>query len=268
MIDVLIDVVTANVKNIIAFLGIAATLFTSLKNNRLLKSQIEQQRKIENNKIAADIMSKSRIEWIQSVRKITAATFSAFNNFYIVDFECAQKYHQGEYKPELEIARNELISKINELILYFTVSKSGTSFDELNIQGEMLSIPFPNDLNYLTPEEISDQEKKVQDDEKNTQTTIEENKVILKPLYEPKNNKDKNGLIVALLEELMESSTVQFFEYPKDIEDRKIKNLPIKYNYSKVYNSRTDTCRYYMTELRNIIALYLKIEWDQAKIGG
>ncbi|WP_273711816.1 hypothetical protein [Leuconostoc mesenteroides] len=247
-------------------IGIVVTLIISFFNSFLLTRQLKQQRKIEDNKISADIMSKSRIEWIQSVRKLTAETLSAFNHLYIVDFECAHKYRQGEYKKELEIASDELTSKINELILYFAVSKSGTSFD-LNIQGEMLSTPNQQDLNYFSPEEISNHRKKEQDDMENTQIKKEKNKIILKPLYESKTNKDKNKLIVTLLEELIKSSRVQFFEYHKDIEDRKIKNLPIKYNYSAVYNSRIDTCKHYMDELRNIIALYLKIEWDRAKIG-
>lgn len=255
------------ITDFITVIGILATLIISFLNRRLLKIQMIQQRKIENNKISANIMSKSRIEWIQSVRKITAETLSAFTHLYIIEFECAHKYRKSDYKKELEVASNEFISKINELILYFAVSKSNMSFNDLNIQGEMLSIPSPSNGDYFSQKERSDQRKKIEDDYKNTQAMTEANKVILKPLYNSKTNKDKNELIVTLLEDLITSSEIEFFEYQKDSEDNKINNVHIKYNYSEVYNSRTDTLKHYMDELRNIIALYLKIEWDRAKIG-
>ncbi|MCT3226029.1 hypothetical protein EFO91_10270 [Lactiplantibacillus plantarum] len=208
----------------------------------------------KNRQFRADLVSKSRIEWIQKVREATVNVESSFQYLYITAHADPKA---GTYNVELENATIKYQAALNILILYFSTDKDiDTKF---NIKNELKTIPAPNNIRDFGHCEIRDQRKKVKKEADRLKKVKIDNESALSPLINRarSSNKNMNGLIINFLNSLYETAKEISFRDGNDT----------KYQYGKMKDDNSRLIKKYVEKLVSIIAIYLKIEWDRAKIG-
>lgn len=111
------------IKNIVPIVSLILTIFVAITSYKTNKKSLEQQKEIAEKNLHANIISESRIEWIQEVRKLMAD--------YLQKAACLPFYY-GEYFDNdsnvgTEKEKQEIDNKLMEiqaleylLLLYFS----------------------------------------------------------------------------------------------------------------------------------------------------
>lgn len=236
----------SSIAAIIALFGSVTSIIFSWLSYSNSKKIAESQRKMEQKKIDADLKAKARIKWIEDVRQNSANLLKDLSNL--------QSYSLGE---NLEVHDN-LVRDSELLMLYFSSNKFTEPSEKINIVRSM-----PGDeSSYLILRIDND---------------------CMKILSNTKSNESKNTLIKALIINLIDLfkkvDVYKKIELKRGIE-RKYKDLSsvsedlysmyMSPNDSQAWQNLNDEIYLTLRELsyfREIISIYLKIEWDRAKQG-
>ncbi|MDR0984047.1 MAG: hypothetical protein LBL93_03435 [Ruminococcus sp.] len=177
-----------------------------------------------NKQIRGDVVAKSRIEWIQEVRKLTADLISTYSELQLL----IVKYRINNANVNDIVTKGtEILNKTQLLSLYFTAKpKQEISCENYN------------------------------DYETNIYNKLINNK-------EPKKT---NARIVKMLDYIC-SETIKYCSLEIDLIKSDFHSNPKNEQQKQEYKKRKKVIEGYTVQLREVMSLYLKIEWDKAKKG-
>lgn len=232
---------------ILPLIGVGINIFYTNKikkeiNHSNNKLQIELNQK----NIDANLKSKARIEWIQKVRNTSAELIMLYNTFLNLEDrdKMLEVFLSSQEKTEL-------------LILFFGPEKQNSKVDIKNMESNdgknELIVEFLSKLNkdiYLYYKEL-----------------VKEKQENLKKIKEDRLSKMYQHIVDCCVEEVeleggrkeINNEPILEPEYEKEIDE--IEEAIEK--CVKITNELYER----IVELRNIIRIYLKIEWNKAKVG-
>ena len=231
-----------------AFISISGVILTVFMNSRQSNKQIESEKNINQKNIDANIKAKARIEWIQNVRKASAELISVYYEILRVEDKgvLLNKIIESKEKTEL-------------LILYFGPDKQKEEdrepLNKNSNEGKNDEIvTFLSGLN----EKFNEYYKIVLEDKKEK---------LNKGLAEVKKELDifTNQFIKCDCEgnEIYITKDDDDIEYEHDL----INDLSLAKNEVYKYDLYINELQNQLLYFRNIIRIYLKIEWNKAKNG-
>ena len=220
-----------------------------------------------NKNIKANLVSKARIEWIQNVRNETSELIALYYSlFSVADFNATQ---------EIIIKAKE---KSERLILYF-----GPVSGEIKDSGE---ISISDDNKILITDNIKDILKNEADNHNKNDFVIKYISTMTEYFFEYHNN-IKNNTILSLQGEKEQAAsrlfdlpdqeydevTVRYGEAESTYEEPKHINIEAKQQAEDIEKEiinilqPTNEFKDNLSFLRDIMRIYLKIEWSKAKNG-
>lgn len=240
----------ASVASLVALAGaISSAVFSRLSYTNSIKS-LEQQKKIEQKKIDADIRAKARIEWIQEVRRNFAKFLEDYRNLEVAEY----------YKPrELGVPASNDIEKLitifrtQAILLSLLFATTDSTEDKFCFKSDRARIYYV-DKNYRREEQAIKEAEIEKENKKNC--------IFFEKLLDVKSNEDKNALIISLLEDILDN--------PATTRSSQVSNGQHDYN-SRMYDVELAHQKSITTQnikkLSKAILIYLKIDWDIAKDG-
>lgn len=238
--------VIAIVVAIIALTGvIISTVYTNYTTNKINKSNEKQQSDLQQKNIDANLVANARIEWIQNVRRTTAELISQY--FLIINTVDEEILTEALLKTK---------EKTELLILYFgpDTKKEKNIYNEKDNSGKnenivnfLMMLANKTDLYYK--DAVSDKLIKLENVRKRRLESLSE--YVIGWEYEEV-ELDNGRVYQNPIPKIEETEKESLKELDEQIE--KLKNI-------------TEDIREDLTILRNIIRIYLKIEWNISKLG-
>lgn len=221
-----------NLSDLAPYLSSLVTFFIGIKTVKMTKNNLEltqeTQEKINTRRINADIITKSRIAWIQDVRVQAAETLDSYNKYI--------EAHRSIDKDKAFMSYYNYTKQLEILRLYFPKENPQTTYDfKLNSLRETWDID--NDFTKL-PDDSS-------------------NKKYIHEMMYPgaKGNVARNNYINDYAMQLK----VTAFPF-ETFESAKNKGVSFKEMARDLSANQ-----YYLNLLIEVIGNYLKIEWEVAK---
>lgn len=240
---------TVTIVNLIAVL---ANICISYLSGKREKEKIVEEDKRDLRRIRADIISKSRITWINNVREHTAKLIENFHKYKYIDVLSNEQFEKEE-------SLSDCLKEIILLRLYFQNNEEhDENSDVISIQNELFYLPHHYvGTNYKT-EEDSSREVKLEEIKK-------VNEKIVTSLKDSSTNSKKNYQIENYLSEL--GKVIGDYHHRYDMVTEKKGNWPQDDDrMSNVEQLDKNHCiDQYMNDFVQIIGIYLKVEWDLIK---